>query len=417
MRKAEIDALVRAHRGRVRPVAFFHVLRQDKLDPDDHAFLTKHVADLGASDLLRWRARCEKGYTAPVIRQLARRAKEDPVQFQHEVLEVPRLDLDEHEWIELCDLLRGEVPLELYTLLLERGGTRPRRPPVDKFFTPGVIAPPDAPALAALPAYVGPPIDGTAIGELSMKEIVLAKKAGQLAIDDALFVETALERARTSSEDWSMATLEFPGSLKEAVLEKAKRTPRAAERANLLGWLEAHGVARATLLSIALAPIKNGEVSFAIVGWLARQLTTRAAWDKHGLAIFSALMDQQAFAELGDLVTVAWSEASRGDAEPPRALLEAIQVAFAHALVATARGALESGVPPRAMAALSALACLDPPSRVSRAVHELRVFCGSSEEVAELIAVNERLIKHSDARDASFEGVIAAVHAIADAVA
>jgi hypothetical protein len=67
------------------------------------------------------------------------------------------------------------------------------------------------------------------------------------------------------------------------------------------------------------------------------------------------------------------------------------------------------------MAALSALACLDPPSRVSRAVHELRELRGSSEEVAELIATNERLIKHSDARDASLEGVIAAVHAIADA--
>ena len=35
--------------------------------------------------------------------------------------------------------------------------------------------------------------------------------------------------------------------------------------------------------------------------------------------------------------------------------------------------------------------------------------------LAALIAVNERLVKHSDARDASLEGVIAALHAIADA--
>ena len=68
------------------------------------------------------------------------------------------------------------------------------------------------------------------------------------------------------------------------------------------------------------------------------------------------------------------------------------------------------------MAALSALACLDPPSRVSRAVHDLRGAAGAdSDEIAELIGVNERLVKHGDARDASLEGVIAALHAIADA--
>jgi hypothetical protein len=77
--------------------------------------------------------------------------------------------------------------------------------------------------------------------------------------------------------------------------------------------------------------------------------------------------------------------------------------------------ALAAGDEPRAMAALSALACLDPPSRISRAVHALRRAPGATAEVAALIAVNERLVKHSDARDASLEGVVAALHAIADA--
>jgi hypothetical protein len=64
---------------------------------------------------------------------------------------------------------------------------------------------------------------------------------------------------------------------------------------------------------------------------------------------------------------------------------------------------------------LSALACLDPPSRLSRAVHDLRRAPGLTPEVAELVGVNERLVKHSDARDASLEGVVAAVHVMADA--
>src|SRR5690242_7070593 len=126
-------------------------------------------------------------------------------------------------------------------------------------------------------------------------------------------------------------------------------------------------------------------------------------------------MGQRAFPEIGELVTVAWSEAGRGGAEPPRGLLEAIQVAFALALIGMTREALSAGDEPRAMAALSALACLDPPSRVSRAVHDLGRARGASDGIAELVAVNERLVKHSDARDASLEGVIAALHAIADA--
>ena len=78
MRKVEIDALVRAHRGRARPVAFFHVLRQPALEPDDHAFLAEHMDELGATDLLRWKARCEKGFTGAVIRRLAAIAIADP---------------------------------------------------------------------------------------------------------------------------------------------------------------------------------------------------------------------------------------------------------------------------------------------------------------------------------------------------
>lgn len=417
MRKAEIDALVRAHRGRARPVAFFHVLRQPVLGPDDHAFLMEHVDELGASDLLRWRARCEPGFTAEVVRQLARLATSDPVHFQHEVLDVPRLELDEHEWRELADLLRGKVPAALHERIVARGGQRPSREHAGAVFTPGVL---DVPGFSLDDADgpASPPVRSPSLrplDELSTREIVAARRAGDIAIDDASLAVLALERARSSAEDWSFAALDFPDALEDAVLEKARATPRGEERANLLGWLEARGVPRSALLPIALAPARAGQVSYPVLSWLARQLSTRAAWDKYGLETLSVLMAQRAFPEIGELVTVAWSEAGRGGAEPPRGLLEAIQVAFALALIGMTREALASQNERFAMAALSALACLDPPSRVSRAVYELKRAESASRDVADLIAVNERLVKHSDARDASLEGVVAALHAIADA--
>jgi hypothetical protein len=52
---------------------------------------------------------------------------------------------------------------------------------------------------------------------------------------------------------------------------------------------------------------------------------------------------------------------------------------------------------------------------VSGAVHDLRRTPGVDAEIAELATVNERLVKHSRGREASLEGVVAALHAIADA--
>src|SRR5262245_33181642 len=139
MRKAEIDALVRAHKGRARPVAFFHVLRQPVLEPDDHAFLSEHIDELGATDLLRWRARCEKGFTGIVIQKLADLALADAAAFQHDVLDVPRLELDENEWRELEDRLRGKIPAEVYDRLAERGRRPPKEPVTGGLFTPRKI--------------------------------------------------------------------------------------------------------------------------------------------------------------------------------------------------------------------------------------------------------------------------------------
>ena len=139
MRKAELDALVRAHRGRARPVAFFHVLRQAALEPDDHAFLTAHIEELGATDLLRWRARCEKGFTGPVIRRLALLAVADPAYFAHDVLDVPRLELDDPEWVELADLLRGKVPAAIYQRVVDRCRRDPPERGADFVFTPRIL--------------------------------------------------------------------------------------------------------------------------------------------------------------------------------------------------------------------------------------------------------------------------------------
>lgn len=363
---------------------------------------------------LRWRARCQSGFTGPIIRKLARLAIEAPAHFQHEVLELPRLELEEQEWIELADLVRDKVPGAIYARILAAAERKPARRAPEPCFAPRVIN--DGP-----PTFLDGEVDlrvedEAELNAVPLMKILAARRAGRLSIDDAALLRLAAARVR-SDEDWSLGVLDFPEALRDAILEKARFTPHGAERANLLAWLEARGVPRGVLLEVALASMREGEIPYAMLAWLSRQLTTRTAWDRHGFALLSALLARRAFPEISELVTMSWSEAGRTGDDVPRGLLEAIQVAFALALIGVVRAALADGDEPRAMAALSALACLDPPSRVSRAVHELRRHPGMSDELLSLVAVNERLVKHSDARDASLEGVVAALHAIADAFA
>ena len=49
-----------------------------------------------------------------------------------------------------------------------------------------------------------------------------------------------------------------------------------------------------THLDIALAAIREGDVSFGLVMWLTRQLGTRTAWDRYGLDLLSALIARRA---------------------------------------------------------------------------------------------------------------------------
>lgn len=373
MKRTEIDALVRVHRGRSRPVAFLHVLRQSKLEEDDHLFLCEHASELAVPDLLVWRSRCAKGFTGAVLRAIARIALEDPVAFEHELLGAPRFALDDEEWIELADLTRGKVPARIFDNIVAHGRRKGPR---------AVDAPVKSTGDADLAGFLD-----AALVELDLQEVPPAP-----AIDAILSPEVVLERARHAFS--------------------------AEERAMLLEWSSAHGIPRRPLVEIAVAAIRAGENEPRLRSFVASQLGTRAAWEAHGLDVFLAFLDRSAFAGLTELCALVWSSARAGsdsDKEAPRGLLPAMSASLAGALVHVAHESLTASLPARAMAALSALACLDPPSRLSRAIHDLLRAPGVEGEVRVLVELNVRLVKHGTGRDASFDSLVAAIHCLADA--
>ncbi len=378
MKRSEIDALVRAHRGRAHPVAFFHVLRQASLDEDDHAFLCEHSHMLTVHDLFAWRARCSPGFTGAAIRRLAALAIQEPSRFDHEVLRT-RLELEEEEWIELCALLRGKVPEHVFERLLARRelGEGPRDP---------------------LTAEPSPDEQRDFVERLAE------------ALDDPGLPLPPREPAISAEE------------VPEAILERARLAFSVEEQATLLRWLSRRGFARRPLFEVALGSVRAGSAHPMLVGWLASQLITRSAWEGYGVDIFLAFLDTGAFAELEELLAQAWSQASEapllaGRDEPagPGKLLASVHAAFASALLQMTREGLAAGDPGKALVALSALACLEPPSRMSRSIHDLLREPAVTGEVRILALLNARLVKHAGVQGASFTGVIAALQALADA--
>lgn len=268
-----------------------------------------------------------------------------------------------------------------------------------------------------------------------MVELLALFERSPSPLDERALAAIAMERApdqSPSAEDWSPVAPRLPDVLYGAVLERAQSSPRGGERAVLLEWLDQHGATRKELLTLTAETLRLEAIDQPVLDWLARSwvprmLTTRTAWERHGVEVLLALIAHRAFTELGELLTLAWTGAGdaakparQGKAKRPKGpsqgYLEAIHLAFAQALVRLSSEALGAGKEARAMAALSALACLDPPSRVGRALLALRRAQGASGEVLELVALNDRLVKRAGARGASLEGLIAAVHALADAL-
>jgi len=380
MRKAEIDALLRAHKGRARPVAFFHVLRQPTLEADDHAFLRQHVGELGATDLLRWRARCDKESTSTILGQFVLMAQSSPAMFRQEVLDAPGLAFDDSEWDQLIELTKNGVPDDLRRRIVARGLELDDEPAASALQNPLFEAPAEGEGMVDLGSF----FDDLDDGEGSFPALD-EPAAGAL------------------------------GDLGEGHGGAAVRTEE-----DKLEELAQLGVSRTALLETALHDMRLDPIR--ITGFLARQLTTPAAWSKFGSEIVGPLVAQRAFTELSELFTQAYSHAKDAPAgkkpiseERAQKLIDAMHGALSRALAFEATAALSAGDAQRALALLSGVVCLVPSTRLVRDLRALSRAEGAGEEIAHLTTLSDRRVKQRSARPASLEDLISAIHALADA--
>ncbi|UQA63044.1 hypothetical protein [Polyangium aurulentum] len=404
MKRREIDALVRAHRDRPRAVAFLHVLRQPALEDDDHAFLAEAAGELTAPDLLRWRARSGPDKRSLILSHLARMAVDSPAQFEHEVLNAPGMSFEAEEWEKLAELTRGKVPAPLQGRI-ERREARPPAPSpsgVALFDAAADEGPVDLASMFDLD-------DGGAIGGRDASGPAASADdslGGGLSLGDELGLDFGGD---LGGEGDPLFADPYAGLTTESGLEKARTSTSGEERAMLLEWLEGQGVARGTLLAIALEGLRTGPVASPLVGWVGKKLSSREAWQEHGGALFSALVERRAFAEMQELL----AQGLNGLAQPALA-------ALANALIDRAHTAIGSRDVAGAGAVLSGLMCLDVGDAQKeryRALAEAAREAQVSEDVVVLVELLLRQAKQNAPRGETLEGMVASVHALSDALA
>jgi hypothetical protein len=330
-------------------------------------------------------------------------AESSPAQFEHEVLNAPGTSFEPAEWQALAELTRGKVPAALFGRI-ERREARPPAPSpagVALFTAAADDGPVDLASMFDLDDGPAPtPSTGPAPGEddsqgdrLSLGDELALDFGGELGDDpgDPLFLDP------------------YAGLTTEAGLDKARASTSGDERAMLLEWLDGQAVGHNTLLAIALEGLRSGPVSSALVGWVGKKLASRQRWQEHGEELFSALVERRAFAEMQELL-----------AQGSNALAEPALAALTNALVDRALAAIASRDAATAGALLSGLACLDASEeQKSRydALAEAARGAQAGDDVVVLVNLLVRLSRQHARRGETLEGMVAAVHALSDALA
>ncbi|MDI1484301.1 hypothetical protein [Polyangium sp. y55x31] len=392
MKKAEIDALVHAHRGSARAVAFLHVLRQASLTPDDHGFLAEHAHELTSADLLRWRARSSHVERTPILVALAKLCEDKPAEFEHEVLNAPGFSFEDREWETLADLVRGKVPPALQARI-ERRETKAPAPAVALF------APSDEPVDLASMFDLD---DATAPDASASKQ-----SDGAFFGGDSLGDELGLDLG--GDEGDPLFADPFAGLTVEDAFEKVKTGTNGDERAMLLDWLAAQGASAERLMSAALASLHQGPVASPVVAWISKRLGSKADWETNGHALFLALVQRRAFPELQELVAQA------AGSSPEHT--EARVATFGHVLIDAGRDAIKEKDEARAAAMLAALSALDATDETRKRFGALEQALHEANASAYLVTLVDLVIEHARAhRENPTEGMIAAVHTLSDAL-
>ena len=224
-------------------------------------------------------------------------------------------------------------------------------------------------------------------------------------MDEARLTAAALDGAETEREPWAPGDASrLPASLLPAVRRRVRsRAPGDREVVSLLRWLEARGEPLGELVAAMLAHLDGQKPGHEALAWLGATLSSGARWNHHGRDVLLTLLDAGAWEAIPRLAARVLAEAGSLTDEKAKkkraALVVALHDALGRALVRIAERAVSRGAVEEAMGALHGLAALHPRSGLRGPVHHLGEQPDLPEEVAQMIALNEELLRRDTTRE------------------
>lgn len=181
-----------------------------------------------------------------------------------------------------------------------------------------------------------------------------------------------------------------------AAIRKRVRVCHDMEWEGLMRWLEQHDESPEALLDHTLHQFEKNPTSSWAKGRLSAYFVNRTRWTDMGPRVLRILLqDSDEYAARKFL-----DHARERDGSQLNVL--GMHEALAVVLLERIAEAVTTGDEKAALAALQALVVLHPPTRFSGRVRALRKLGMLSAEVAELVALNERLLRHNSTRDAKW---------------
>jgi len=240
----------------------------------------------------------------------------------------------------------------------------------------------------------------------------LREEAAELVSEEQL-----LAAANTCAEDpkdhWSYGKPPpFTTDYAEAIRRRVRIVRDETEWDGLMQWLVEHDEPYQQLVELAKQRIEVAPNSYHAMNLLRGLFENRTRWLEAGPRVLEWLIEKRGTRAVVDFI----EQVFRNDTLGTAVNLQGMQEALAVLLIKRAAHGINGGNERLAIAALHGLVALHPPTRLCQKVRGLRKLGELSPPVAELVDLNERLLRHESTREASWLDARAALSLYQDSL-
>lgn len=240
----------------------------------------------------------------------------------------------------------------------------------------------------------------------------LREEAADLVSEEQLLA-AANAYAEDPNDHWSYSKPPpFAPEYADAIRRRVRVVRDEMEWDGLMQWLVKHGEHYQKLVELAQQRIEVAPNSHHAMNMLRGLFENRTRWLEAGPRVLEWLLEKKGAHAVVDFI----EQMFRNDALGTAVNLQGMQEALAVLLIKRAAQGINGGNERLAIAALHGLVALHPPTRLCQKVRGLRKLGELSPPVAELVDLNERLLRHESTREASWLDARAALSLYQDSI-